>query len=132
MGIAIATAGMLGTFAPPSYADDACSTFKWDVAQERTLFGGTSQPLLAARDTNSAALLLPARLYALSLAPQTQVQLAVPLGRKADVQGAFAGLAHLKVSVAGLYRISLDQSGWIDVVGEHGVIAASDFSVIPG
>jgi hypothetical protein len=132
VGVALATAGVLGGFVPPSYADDACATFKWDVAQERTLFAGTSQPMIAARDTNSAPVLLPARLYALSLAPQTQVELAVPPGRKANAEGAFAGLAHLKVTVPGLYRISLDQSGWIDVAGERGVIAASDFSGAAG
>jgi hypothetical protein len=37
-------------------------------------------------------------------------------------------LAHLHVPRAGTYRIALDQPGWIDVVGEHGVIPSSDFA----
>ena len=124
----IVTAVMLAVLAPAGYAEDACATFKWDVASERTLFSGAAQTSAAARDLTSAVQLVPGRLYALSLAPQAQIQLAAPLGRKAGVEGVFGGLAHLKVATAGRYRISLDQAGWIDVVGEHGTLTASDFS----
>lgn len=34
----------------------------------------------------------------------------------------------MHVPTAGTYRIALDQSGWIDVVGEHGAIPSSDFA----
>jgi hypothetical protein len=123
----IALAAVLGALAPLSYAQDPCAGFKWDLARERALFAGTAQPMATAPTSSPAARLMPAHLYALSLTPQAQLQPAAPPGRKAR-DGTFGGLALLEVPTAGLYRISLDQSGWIDVVGPHGVIAASDFS----
>jgi hypothetical protein len=130
VGIVLATAGILLT--PVSHADDACAAFKWDVAKERTLFAGTSQPVTASRDTSAPPPLVPERLYSLALAPQAQVQVAVPLGRKASVAGAFAGLVRLKVPAPGPYRVSLDQPGWVDVVVKRSALAASDFSGAAG
>lgn len=127
-GIVQLAAAMLAALAPASYADDACTNFKWAIPVERAVFAGASEAAVAAKGVASAPQLATGRLYALSLVPQAVLDVAVPLGRKASVEGAFGGLAHLRIPVAGPYRISLDQSGWIDVVGEHGAIAASDFS----
>lgn len=128
LGIAVATAALVGTLATRGYAEDACAGFKWDLTQERALFAGSSEPATATAEAAAAVELAPARLYALSLKPQSQVQVVVPLGRKATIDGAFAGLARLKIAAAGPYRVSLDQSGWIDIVGGQGALAATDFS----
>ena len=119
---------LLGTLAHPSYADDPCAAFKWDVTHERALFAGAAESVAAGRDSSSAPQLLPDHLYGLSLLAQEQIRLSVPLGKKAQFDSAFGGLARLRVPLAGTYRIALDQSGWIDVVGEHGGIGSSDFA----
>jgi hypothetical protein len=64
----------------------------------------------------------------LSLSAQDQIALAAPPGRHANFAGAFAGVARIHTPAAGSYRVSLDQAGWIDVIAEHGVISASDFT----
>jgi hypothetical protein len=111
-----------------SYANDPCAAFKWNVAHERALFAGAAESVAVGRDSGSAPQLLPDHLYGLSLLAQQQLTLSVPLGKKAQFDGAFGGLARLRVPVTGTYRIALDQPGWIDVVGEHGAIASSDFA----
>ena len=49
-------------------------------------------------------------------------------GKKAAFEGAYAGFARLQVPRAGRYRVSLNQSGWIDLVAGDGVVPAADFS----
>jgi hypothetical protein len=127
-GVSLLLAGLLGLWAYPSYADDPCAAFKWNVTHERTLFAGTPESVAAGGDGASAPKLLPDHLYGLTLSPQDRITLSVPLGKKAQFDGAFGGVARLHVPTAGTYRIALDQSGWIDVVGEHGVIPSSDFA----
>ena len=126
--VCLAMTALFGVLAHPSYAQDPCAAFKWNVAQERALFAGAPERLAAGPDRGSAPQLLPDHLYGLSLLPQERISLSVPLGRKAQFDGAFGGLARLHVPRAGTYRIALDQPGWIDVVGEHGVIPSSDFA----
>jgi hypothetical protein len=128
MRVVRATTVLLGIFTHEGYADDPCTSFKWNVAHERALFAVAPQSVAASREVASGPQLLPDRLYGLSLFPQDQITPSVPLGRKAQFDGAFGGFARLHVPTAGTYRIALDQSGWIDVVGEHGAIASSDFA----
>jgi hypothetical protein len=118
----------LGLWAATAHADDPCAGFKWDVAHERALFGGSAQALTAAREAGAAPELAAERLYAISLSSQASVALRVPAGPKSSFDGAFAGFARLDVATPGVYRVSLDQPGWIDLVGAHGAIPAGDFS----
>ena len=126
--VSLVMTALLGALAHPSYAQDPCAAFKWNVAHERALFAGAAERVAAGPDRGSAPQLLPDHLYGLSLLPQERISLSVPLGRKAQFDGAFGGLARLQVPRAATYRIALDQPGWIDVVGEHGVIPSSDFA----
>jgi len=128
MAVFLATTVLLGVLAQPGYADDPCTAFKWNVAHERALFAGAPERVAAGRDVASGPQLLPDRLYGLSLFPQDQITLSVPLGKKAQFGGALGGFARVHVPTAGTYRIALDQSGWIDVVGEHGAMPSSDFA----
>jgi hypothetical protein len=128
MGVVLATNVLLSMWAHEGHADNLCTSFKWDVAHERALFASAPQSVVASRDVASGPQLLPDRLYGLSLFPQDQITLSVPLGRKAQFDGAFGGFARLHVPTAGTYRIALDQPGWIDVVGNHGAIPSSDFA----
>ena len=112
--------------AMPARADDACIDFKWDVSKERALFAGTPSALAAGKDSATAPVIVPNRLYRLHLAPQEQVTFPVNPAKKAAA-GAFAGLATLKISAAGSYRIAIDLPVWIDVVSSGSLVAAKDF-----
>jgi hypothetical protein len=120
----------LGLLSAPGYAADPCAAFKWDVAHERAVFAQTAETLSAAA-TAKVRRSSPEHLYALSLAPD-QLRLPVPPGKKAQFADAFGGLMRLHVSAAGAYRVSLDQPGWIDVIGPAGVVASSDYAGAAG
>jgi hypothetical protein len=122
----------LGLLSAPGYAADPCAAFKWDVAHERAVFAQTAETLSAAAAAERAPQLLPEHLYALSLQPQDQLRLPVAPGKKAQFADAFGGLMRLHVSAAGTYRVSLDQPGWIDVIGPAGVVASSDYAGAAG
>jgi hypothetical protein len=119
---------LLGLAAGAAHADDPCAGFKWNVTRERALFAGQPQALTASQGAASAPELSPERLYDISLWPQAGLALRVPAGSKSRFEGASAGFARLSVPAAGRYRVSLGQPGWIDLVGEQGVIPSSDFS----
>lgn len=69
MGVSLATTVLLGILAHPSYAEDPCTAFKWNVAHARALFAGAPESVAAGRDVASGPQLLPDRLYGLSLFP---------------------------------------------------------------
>jgi len=108
-------------------AEDPCAGFRWDMGRERRLFATQAQAVAAGRDEGSAPLLLPERLYELSLAPLDQVSFAAQPGRKMPAESASAGLARVRLAAAGDYRISLDQGYWVDVVAGGRPIASKDF-----
>ncbi len=123
---------MLAVTATPALADDACAGYKWDVGAERALFAGTAAPLTAGHDIKSAPVVVPNRLYRVRLTPQTQVTLARSAAKegaanKAPPEGAYAGIATLKIPRAGSYRVAIDGPFWIDVLSNETLIAAKDF-----
>jgi hypothetical protein len=107
--------------------DDPCAGFSWDVVHERALFAGTAQSIAAGREPTSAPPLAADRLYELQLAPQEQVEMLLPPGKKTQVSDAYAGLARLQLARPGSYRISVDHGAWIDVVSAGHMIDSSDF-----
>jgi hypothetical protein len=113
-------------------ADDPCVGFSWDVSRERALFAANAEAAPGGKDAASARLLVPDRLYELTLVPQEQVTFAAPPGRKKSVDGASAALARVHLTTAGEYRISVDQPFWIDVVADHQIVASKDFQGRPG
>jgi hypothetical protein len=108
-------------------ADDPCSGFRWDVGHEHALFATAPELVTAGKDAASAPALALDRLYELVLTPQRQVIFAVSPGKKMPVDGGSAGLARLKLTAAGDYRVSLNQGFWVDIVADHQLIAPSDF-----
>jgi hypothetical protein len=109
-------------------AEDPCAGYKWNVTQEHALFSKAPESVAAGRDLSSAPVVQAAKLYELALSPQDGVKFVVPPGKKGLPDGAFAGLVHLQVPTAGVYRVSLDQGFWIDVVGNQKLIEATDFT----
>lgn len=113
-------------------ADGSCIGFKWDITRERALFATVAETVTSGTDVASAPLVMPDRLYELAIRPQAQVAFEVPPGKKVPIEGASAGLARLRLPTAGKYRISIDQSFWIDVVADNHLVAAEDFQGRPG
>jgi hypothetical protein len=116
----------LAAFALAARASDACVDFKWDVSKERALFAGPPIVMQAGTDAKSAPIVLPNHLYQLALAPQSNVNFSVRQGKKTD-DGAHAGLAILRITGEGSYRVSVDLPIWIDVVTQDSVLQPTDY-----
>jgi hypothetical protein len=114
---------------PPgkTFADELCVDFKWDVTQERGLFAGSSMPLSAGADSNSAPVMQLNHLYALKLMPQEHVTFAATPGKKTPSPGSNAGVVTFKLPASGSYRVAIDMPFWIDVVSNGALVAAKDF-----
>jgi len=123
---------LFAALARPALADDECAGYKWDVSKERALFAAAATAVTAGHDPKTAPVVLPGRLYKVRLAPEEQVILA-PSAAKAGAAnqtppaGAYAGIATLKIPLAGSYRVAIDGPYWIDVVSNGTPIAAKDF-----
>jgi hypothetical protein len=116
----------------PALADDPCAGFRWDVSKERVLFAESALTLAAGKDRMSAPMVVPNRLYQLHLTPQDHVAFVTPPAKKMLTEGAYAGIAVLKVPVSGSYRVAVDIPFWIDVVSDGALVKAKDFQGQPG
>jgi len=128
--VALWLALSLALMQQPLLAAGACSSFTWDVNDERALFASAASPAAAGVDSASAPLLAPGRLYVLQLQPVSRVKFLAAPGRKAS-EGAYAGLASLQIAAPGAYRISVNGPFWIDVVADGGLMAAKGFQGAP-
>jgi hypothetical protein len=107
---------------------DPCSQFAWNVTHELALFAATPTASAAGKDAVSAPLIRGERLYELILTPQSQVTFALSPGKKALADGAFAGLAQVRITTPGRYRVSLDGPFWIDLVANGKLLVSRDFT----
>jgi hypothetical protein len=107
--------------------EDPCAKFSWNIERERALFATAPEAVAAGRDAATTPLLAPERLYQLQLAPQDRVALALPPGKQTKADGAYAGMARLRLQQPGTYRVSVDQSLWIDVVADGKMLDSADF-----
>jgi hypothetical protein len=110
-----------------AHADDPCAAFTWDVHHERALFGTKPQILTGGQTVAASPTLAADQLYQVKLTAQAEVKFLEPPGRKRGDGAAFAGLVGLKVQTAGVYRVSLDQPLWVDVIANGAVVPAKDF-----
>jgi hypothetical protein len=118
--------GLLGAHAT-ALAQDPCDGFSWDVKVERALFTQDGAAIVAGLGADHAPELELATGYSLALAPQGQVGFVAGPSRKSLPDGAHAGIARLHVAHAGVYRVSLDVSAWIDVVVAGQVVPSRAF-----
>ena len=116
-----------GSWALPAAADPPCIEFAWDVRAEHALFAMPPELREAGADRATAPALSPDRLYQLHLSPQTAVKFVAAPGGREPADGAHAGLARLKLAVAGAYRIAADQDLWIDVAIGGVLLKPQDF-----
>jgi hypothetical protein len=115
-----------GAGPPPALADDACAAFTWDVHHERTLFGQPPRSLAAGQTPAASPALATDQLYQLKLSAQPKVTFVAPPGRQGHSAGTYAGLARVTIDTPGVYRISLDQAVWVDVVSNGAIVEARD------
>ena len=115
-----------------AHADDPCAAFTWDVRHERTLFGERPRPLTAGSTLAAAPAAVTDQLYALKLTGQAEVTFPKAPGKSPRNEAAYAGLLRLTVGAAGVYRISLDQPVWVDVIANGSVVPARDHQGRPG
>jgi hypothetical protein len=108
-------------------AQDPCAGFNWDVKHELALFAAQAHSLAGGRTRESAPRLMADQLYELSLAPDPQVTFVAPPGRKNAKEDSHAGLVRFEIRQAGLYRVSVDQQAWVDVIAAGKVIGSKDF-----
>jgi len=118
---------ILGGSAVPAWADEGCLDFKWDVSKERALFAAPPSALQAGKDSISAPIIVPNRLYSLQLSAQDQVTFKVSHPAKRSAASGYGGLATLNIAAPGVYRIAMDQPSWIDVVADGALLKATDF-----
>jgi hypothetical protein len=130
--LAVVLAIALYMAALPLLAADPCSGFAWEVSRERALFATSALSMAAGADSASAPVLLPERLYALQLQPLSKVIFLTAPGKSMPADGSYAGLAALRISTPGIYRISVDVPYWIDVVADGGLMSAKGFQGAPG
>lgn len=112
----------------PSHAraDDPCAAFAWDVRHERDLFSKQPVDLASGRAFGDAPALTPDRLYELELRAQPEVSFSAPPSRSWPQEATYAGLARLTLDTAGVYRFSLDQPAWVDVVVNGAVLQSRE------
>jgi len=109
---------------------DPCEAFTWDVSRERALMAAEPLRIVpASKSGESPPLLEVGKAYALALVPQAEAQFAVAPGRPTkDVASSHAGLVRFRVETAGLYRIALSSSHWVDVIDGDAVVPSQDQS----
>jgi len=123
---ALLLAGAFGLAGPAAQAEVPCPGFSWDVSAEHALFMTAPLALPAGADRHSAPSLEAGRLVQLELKPASAVHFAAPPARPAG-EDTYAGLARLEVEKPGAYRISVNQSVWIDVVEQGRLVPAIDY-----
>jgi hypothetical protein len=139
-GLAVLLTGALGLGGHAAQADVPCPGFSWDVSAEHALFMNAPTALQAGTDRASAPVIEPNRLVALELKPAGKVTFAAPPAKAARASSkaapgsaadaaadTFAGLAIVRVPRSGNWRISVNQSAWIDVVSQGQRVAAVDY-----
>ncbi|MBV8854805.1 MAG: hypothetical protein JOZ93_01890 [Sinobacteraceae bacterium] len=119
---------LLAAAAPCTAAEDPCEEFSWDVHHERTLFSRSPSVLSAAKSNTAATAVAPDKLYELHLVAAAQVEFTVPpLGHHSNEHGTYGGLVQLRLPSAGIWRISLSEPDWVDVVKDGAVVQPKDF-----
>lgn len=88
-------------------AEVGCERLAWPLDTERALIAAATE----AGDRSS-----PPLARRLVMRPLSEVALPKPPERAPRDAGAHAGLASVTVPEAGLYRVTLDAEGWLDVI----------------
>jgi hypothetical protein len=118
----------LGGGAVATDARDPCAHFAWNVTRLLALFATAAAAASAGWDKVPAPPITADRLYELSLRPQSQVIFSQAPGNQALADGAYGGLALLRISSPSLYRVSPVGTFWIDGLADGTRLASTDFA----
>lgn len=113
---------LLGT---PAFAQEpsGCDKFKWPLAHERSLLANP------AHLSSGADLHDPFAATLLALAPLAAAKLPMPPSRAPKFAESYAGFLRLAAPPkAGIYRVTLSQPAWIDVVQDGKVLKSVAFT----
>ncbi|HEX3844871.1 MAG TPA: hypothetical protein VHV80_10945 [Steroidobacteraceae bacterium] len=108
-----------------------CTAYPWNVSREVALFAGAPTTVHASVAVTPAPAIETGRFYAVGLSAQSRVHFALPPGKTMLTGGDEGGILRLKVPAAGLYRVSVDEPFWIDVVADGRLVPATDFHGSP-
>jgi hypothetical protein len=112
--------------ATPGFAQEAvgCDKFKWRLDDEKALLA-TATPVASggqAAQASGAALKL-------SLLPLAEARLPSEPSRKPKSPESYAGFVHLPTPpLAGVYRVTLSDPGWIDILQEGRLVPSGEFT----
>jgi hypothetical protein len=105
-------------------AEQGCERLAWDLGLERTL--------LAEATTTQAGVPAPPLARRLALRPIGEAGLPMPPGREPRSADARAGHLSATIAAAGLYRVTLSEEGWIDVVQGGAYLQPDGFTGVRG
>ncbi|HMO30773.1 hypothetical protein [Enterovirga sp.] len=116
--IRAALGGLLFLAATGAFAQEAgCGRLAWNLDAERAL--------LASDGTEQAAPPLARRL---GLRPMAEAALPKPPERAPRAPQSFAAFTTVSIPEAGLYRVTLDSDGWLDVIQDGAYRGADAFT----
>lgn len=112
-------------FASAARADEprGCDKFKWPVAHEQAALQDEAKPHINSGDAiaiNKAA--------SLRLAPYADAHFLLAPTRAPKFPSSNAGMANAPAPVAGVYKVSLSEAGWIEIVQDGAFVKSSNFS----
>jgi hypothetical protein len=129
--VLIVAAGMSvlgsGAMAQDAAPKTGCDSFTWDVSHELAVLAQPATALEAGRNAKTAVRTELDRHYALRLAPQGSVKLAVKPENATVVEDAHAGLITFRVPKAGRYRVSISTGHWVDLLDGANLVVSRDF-----
>jgi len=120
--LAVAIAGPVLAEVP-----EGCDAFSWNLSHEVALFEAPGDALAGGRRASDAPRVALDRVYAIELAPYSQIAFAHAPGKSRLTDGAHGALVALKVPEAGLYRVTIDTGAWVDVVRRGAIVVSNQF-----
>jgi hypothetical protein len=116
--------------AAPALAQEpvGCDKFKWPVDRERALLAGAKPVAMGGEVSQPLAGALK-----LALLPLAEAKLPMEPSRKPRSQETFAGfVSYAAVPQPGIYRVTLSEGAWIDVVQDGKEMKSGAFSGVTG
>ena len=100
-----------------------CDKFKWPVAHEQAALLGEAKPRI---DSGGAIAIDSAAIF--RLVPYANAHFLLAPTRAPKSPSSNAGVATAPAPAAGLYKVSLSEAGWIEIVQDGAFVKSSNFS----
>ncbi|HWE79648.1 MAG TPA: hypothetical protein VG270_14125 [Pseudolabrys sp.] len=121
---AIICAALLSSAAACAAEPVGCDKFKWPLDRERALLATP-----AAVKSGDTLVTLPANAIGIALVPFAAARLPLPPQHPPKAAQSYAGFVRIDAPPkAGVYRVTLAEAAWVDVVQDGREVAAKAFS----